>query len=43
MFSVVDTPWHDGNPPKIAITAEKAFSEMLKGISSNKTEIWVSK
>ncbi|MBZ4041262.1 SDR family oxidoreductase [Flavobacterium hibisci] len=43
LFPVVDTPWHDGNPPKIAITPEKAVSEMLKGISSNKTEIRVSK
>lgn len=43
LFPVVDTPWHNGNPPKIAITPEKAVSEMLKGISSNKTEIRVSK
>ena len=43
MFPVVDTPWHDGNPPKIAITPKKAVSEMFKGIRSNKTEIRVSK
>lgn len=43
LFPAVDTPWHDGNPPKIAITPEKAVSEMLKGISRNKTEIRVSK
>lgn len=43
LFPVVDTPWHNGNPPKIAITPEKAVLEMLKGISSNKTEIRVSK
>ncbi|WP_163401067.1 SDR family oxidoreductase [Flavobacterium fluviatile] len=43
LFPAVDTPWHDGNPPKIAITPEKAVSEMLKGISRNKTEIRISK
>lgn len=43
LFPAVDTPWHDGNPPKTAITPEKAVSEMLKGISRNKTEIRVSK
>lgn len=43
LFPAVDTPWHDGNPPKIAITAEKAVSEMLKGISRNKAEIRISK
>jgi uncharacterized oxidoreductase len=43
LFPVVDTPWHDGNPPKIAITPEKAVTEMLKGISRNETEIRVSK
>lgn len=43
LFPAVDTPWHDGNPPKIAITPEKAVSEMLKRISRNKTEIRISK
>lgn len=43
MFPAVDTPWHKGNPPKIAITAEKAVSEMLKGITSGNVEIRVSK
>lgn len=43
LFPPVDTPWHDGNPPKIAITPEKAVLEMLKGISRNKSEIRVSK
>ena len=43
MFPAVDTPWHKGNSPKIAITAEKAVSEMLKGITSGKVEIRVSK
>lgn len=43
IFPAVDTPWHKGNTPKIAITAEKAVSEMLKGITSGKVEIRVSK
>lgn len=41
LFPAVDTPWHDGNPPKIAITAEKAVDEMIKGIKKGKTEIRV--
>ncbi len=43
MFPVADTPWHDGNPPKIVITPKKAVSEMLKGIRSNQNKIRVSK
>lgn len=43
LFPAVDTPWHKGNPPKIAITAEKAVSEMLERISENKTEIRIGK
>lgn len=43
MFPAVDTPWHNGNPLKIAISPEKAVTEMIKGINSNKTEIRVSK
>ncbi|WP_433835858.1 SDR family oxidoreductase [Flavobacterium anhuiense] len=43
LFLAVDTPWHEGNPPKIAITAEKAISEMLEAISKNKTEIRIAK
>lgn len=39
MFPVVDTPWHNGTPPKIAITVESAVQEMLKGLESGKTEI----
>jgi len=41
MFPAVDTPWHKGNPPKIAISTEKAVSEMIKGLEKGKTEIRV--
>lgn len=41
MFPAVDTPWHQGNPPKIAIIAEKAVSEMISGLIKRKTEIRV--
>jgi uncharacterized oxidoreductase len=43
MFPAVDTPWHKGNPPKIAITPERAVSEMLKKIADGKTEIRIAK
>lgn len=43
LFPVVDTPWHKGNPPKIAISPQKAVSEMLKSISRNQTEIRIAK
>lgn len=41
MFPAVDTPWHGGNPPKIAIPAEKAVTEMLKGLQKGSPEIRV--
>ncbi|KYP16373.1 SDR family NAD(P)-dependent oxidoreductase [Flavihumibacter sp. CACIAM 22H1] len=41
LFPVVDTPWHLGNPPKIAISPAKAVKEMLAGLSRNKKEIRV--
>jgi uncharacterized oxidoreductase len=41
MFPAVDTPWHQGTPPKIAISAEAAVSEMIKGIEKGKSEIKV--
>lgn len=43
MFPAVDTPWHKGNTPKIAISPEKAVSEMLKKIGENKVEIRIGK
>lgn len=39
MFPAVDTPWHKGNPPKIAISTEKAVTEMIKGLEKGKEEI----
>lgn len=40
-FPAVNTPWHDGVPPKIAISTEKAVNEMLKGLEKGKPEIHV--
>ena len=42
MFPAVKTPWHKGNPPKIAITVEKAVNEMIKGLEKGKAEIKVA-
>lgn len=42
LFPAVDTPWHQGNPPKIAIPPERAVSEMLRGLEKGKEEIRVS-
>ncbi|RDY61043.1 SDR family oxidoreductase [Flagellimonas nanhaiensis] len=42
MFPAVDTPWHKGNPPKIAISKEKAVDEMLKGLQKGKEEIRIA-
>ncbi|MBA4852195.1 SDR family oxidoreductase [Emticicia sp. BO119] len=40
LLPVVDTPWHKGNPPKIAIPAEKAVAEVLKELEKkNSLEI----
>lgn len=41
MFPAVDTPWHQGTPPKIAISAKAAVAEMIKGIEKGKPEIKV--
>jgi uncharacterized oxidoreductase len=41
MFPAVDTPWHRGTPPKIAISTETAVSEMIKGLEKGKSEIRV--
>lgn len=39
MFPAVDTPWHDGHPPKIAISADKAVREMMGKLESGSSEI----
>jgi len=41
MFPAVNTPWHQGTPPKIAITTELAVSEMINGLEKGKSEIRV--
>lgn len=41
LFPAVDTPWHKGNPPKIAIAPEKAVEEMISGLKKGSSEIRV--
>jgi len=41
MFPAVNTPWHQGTPPKIAISTELAVSEMINGLEKGKSEIRV--
>lgn len=43
LFPVVNTPWHNGNLPKIAISPEKAVAEMLREIALNRDEIRIGK
>ena len=42
MFPAVDTPWHKGSPPRIAISPKKAVDEMLAGLKKSKPEIRVA-
>lgn len=39
MMPVVDTPWHKGEVPRIAITPQKAVTEMIKKLERGKPEI----
>jgi uncharacterized oxidoreductase len=41
MFPAVITPWHKGNPPKIAIPVDDAVNQMIKGLEKGKPEIRV--
>lgn len=41
MFPAVITPWHKGNPPKIAMPVEEAVSQMIKGLEKGKSEIMI--
>jgi uncharacterized oxidoreductase len=41
MFPSVLTPWHKGNPPKIAIPVDDAVNRMIKGLEKGKPEIRV--
>jgi uncharacterized oxidoreductase len=43
MMSVVDTPWHKGNPPKSTITTEKAVAEMIVKLEKGQKEIRIDK
>jgi len=42
LFPAVDTPWHGGTPPKIAISPEQAVDEMFTGLGKGHTEIKVA-
>lgn len=39
LMPAVDTPWHQENPPKIAISPEKAVEEMLRKMEKGQKEI----
>lgn len=41
LFPVVDTPWHKGNAPKIAISPQQAVTGMIDGLQRGKSEIHV--
>ena len=41
MMPVVDTPWHKGDVPRIAISPEQAVAEMIRKIEKGKLEIHV--
>jgi len=43
LFPAVDTPWHKGKAPKIAISVEAAVAEMIQGLEKGKREIRVGK
>lgn len=43
MYPAVDTPWHNGNPPHIAIKPEVAVQEAIRGIEKGEKEIKVGK
>jgi uncharacterized oxidoreductase len=43
LFPAVATPWHNGSPPRIAITPEKAVQEMVQQLDACKDEIKVGK
>lgn len=43
MMPVVDTPWHQGSPPGIAISPYKAVCEMITGIEKGRREIRIGR
>jgi len=42
LMPAVDTPFHEGDPPKIAISVEKAVEETVRKIEKGQTEIKVA-
>ena len=42
LMPVVDTPFHNGHPPKIAISPEKAVDALCKGLQHDKQEIRIA-
>ena len=43
LLPVVDTPWHRGNPPKMAISAETAVALSIKELKKGNQEIRIGK
>lgn len=43
LFPAVKTPWHKGNPPKIAISTNKAINETLRKLEKGQVEIKIGK
>lgn len=43
LFPAVATPWHNGAPPRIAITPERAVHEMVQQLEACKSEIRIGK
>lgn len=43
LMPVVDTPWHSGNVPQMAISADQAVGEMLNRLEKGQKEIKVGK
>jgi len=43
MMPAIDTPWHNSNPPKIAIPVELAVADMLRYLELDKQEIKIGK
>lgn len=42
LMPAVDTPWHEGNPPGIAIPVERAVKAMLAGMKTGNPEVRVA-
>ena len=42
-MTAVDTPWHQGTPPPVAISVDKAVAEMVAGLEKGKLEIRISR